>query len=296
MHILITGGTGLLGTALTEYWLEQGHQVTFLTRRPQRVHALWQGQVRALTTLSPKQPDPPYDAIINLAGAPIADRPWSQSRQAILRSSRVTFTQQLAESLSHWTRPPSVLLSASAIGIYGALSPIITMDEATQAGHDFAAQLCRDWENAASMVPAGRCCHLRTGLVLSPAGGILQRLILPAGWGIQMGAGTQGFSWIHISDWVSAVDWLLHHSAAQGPYNLTAPHPVSIMAFMEQLQRSQHIRQTLKLPVTLVKALFGRRAALLLEGPRVLPQRLLQAGFAFQYPDLESALPVLLPR
>ncbi|MGE3105077.1 MAG: TIGR01777 family oxidoreductase [Lysobacterales bacterium] len=293
MRILLTGGTGLLGRALCRRWLADGHRLTVLSRRPARVPERCGATVSALASLADWKPDQTFDALVNLAGEPIIDWPWTLARKQRLHASRIGLTETLSAAIARAEVKPSVLLSASAIGYYGDCGdrPI---DENAAAADDFAARLCADWEAVAAGVggPGLRVCQLRTGLVLSADGGLLARMAPAFRWGLgaRLGSGRQWMSWIHIDDWVAAVDFLLTRSDASGAFNLSAPAPVDNAEFTRQLAAHYGRRAPLVAPSGLLRLALGQRAQLLLGGQRVLPARLQALGFHFRHPDLATAL------
>lgn len=296
MNILLTGATGLLGRALCSALLAQGHRLTVLSRRAERVPALCGASVRAWRSLDDWTPGNDFDAIVNLAGAPIIDLPWSAARKERLWQSRVELTRQLVAAIKRAEHPPGVLLSASAIGYYGDRGETACSDKqpcASQA-EDFGARLCAAWEAAASDASGlgVRVCLLRTGLVLSSAGGLLRRLRLPfsLGLGGRLGQGQQWMSWIQLDDWVGAVLHLLHADALQGPFNLVAPHAVRNAEFTAALAAALHRPACLPVPAPLLQLLLGERAYLLLGGQRILPDRLLESGYRFRYDEIHAAL------
>lgn len=292
MQIFITGGTGLIGRALCQELLARNHQLTVLSRRPERVASLCGASVTAINSLTRWQPEH-YDAVINLAGEPIADARWSAARKQLLWQSRVTLTQQLVERMRQADKAPSILLSGSAIGYYGNTGNHY-LDEGCPAGHDFAAELCQAWEQTAQQATdlGVRVCLLRTGLVLSAQGGLLAKLRLPfqLGLGAQLGDGQQFMSWVHLQDHVAMLLQLLEQSSAQGAYNLTAPEPVTNRDFTAALGKALHRPTLLTAPKPVLKLLLGERAVLMLEGQRVLPKRLQDLGYRFAYPTLDLSL------
>lgn len=297
MKILLTGGTGFIGQALCPALLAAGHEVTVLSRKPASVAARCGAGVQALASLADWRPDRQFDAVINLAGEPIVDAAWSAARKQQLRASRIGLTQQLVARIAAAERRPTVLLSGSAIGIYGDAGAT-PCAETAPAAPDFAAQLCLDWEQAALAAETHgvRVCLLRTGLVLDPAGGLLQKM-LPAfrfGLGAKLGSGAQWMSWITRADYVAAVLALLADDQARGPFNLTAPEPVTNAEFTRVLARVLHRPALFSAPGPLLKLALGERAPMLLGGQRVLPARLEAAGFRFRQPELERALRELL--
>ncbi|MEI7455154.1 MAG: TIGR01777 family oxidoreductase [Nitrosomonadales bacterium] len=295
MNILMTGGTGLIGRALCKALLAEGHQLTVLSRQPATVPVICGDAVQALSSLDEWRSTQHFDAVINLAGAPIADAAWREARKQVLRGSRIGLTEKLVQRIACAAHKPTVLLSGSAVGYYGN-RPDVELDEQSAAGADFAARLCADWENAALQVEGVRVCLLRTGLVLSAQGGLLGRMLLPfkLAMGARLGNGRQGMSWVHIDDYVAMVLRLLHDEQLSGPFNMTAPHPVSNAEFTRQLAQAIGRPAMFVMPGCFLRWLMGERAVLLLEGQRVLPVRMQAAGFKFSYPDLTGALSAVL--
>lgn len=297
MRILITGGTGLIGRHLCKALLAEGHLLTVLSRRPATVAVKCGAAVQALASLSEWLPDRTFDAVINLAGEPIVDAYWSQQRKQVLRDSRIGLTGKLVQGIAAAKQKPSVLLSGSAVGYYGDGGDM-ELHENASAGNDFAAQLCVDWEAQALLAEkhGTRVCLLRTGLVLSKSGGLLERMLLPfkLGLGARLGSGRQWMSWIHIADYVASVLRLLNDDQMRGPFNMTAPRPVTNGEFTRTLAKSLHRPAFLFAPEPVLRLAMGERAALLLEGQRVLPAKLVAAGGQFTYPDLAGALDDLL--
>ena len=297
MNILITGGTGLIGRALCAALSRDGHALTVLSRKPRSVAVKCGPNVRALGSLDEWSPELYFDAIINLAGEPIADAAWTAARKKRLWDSRVTLTEQLVHHIAKAKQRPAVLLSGSAIGYYGD-SCDAELDEAGNAGADFAANLCVAWEAAAQK--AGqlgmRVCLLRTGLVFSADGGMLAKMRLPfaLGLGTRLGNGRQWMSWIHIDDYVAIVRLLLLHTAAEGPVNMTAPVPVTNAGFTTTLAHALHRPAFLAAPAAILKPLLGERSVLLLGGQKVLPRKVETLGYRFAQPTLVGALESLL--
>jgi hypothetical protein len=293
MHILLTGGTGLIGRALCRYWQAQGHQLSVWTRQPDKVAALCGPQVRAVKALQ-ELDQTPVDAVINLAGAPIADRPWSHKRKALLWSSRIALTETLLAWLESREHKPSVLVSGSAVGWYGDGGERELSEDSPPVNEDFASQLCIAWEETAQRAEAMgvRVVLVRTGLVLSPEGGFLSRLLLPfkLGLGGPIGNGRQWMPWIHIDDQIALIDFLVHQPGAQGPYNACAPKPVRNREFAKSLGRVLHRPALIPLPAFFLRLALGELSLLLLGGQRAVPARLLEAGFTFQFTDLSAAL------
>jgi len=297
MRILVTGGTGFLGRPLCAALVREGHAVTVLSRTPSGVADLCGAAVESLAGLDAWTPEITFDAVINLAGAPIVDVRWSESRKRLLRDSRIALTDALMRRLAACDRKPAVLLSGSAVGFYGDGGGL-ALDEHSPAGTDFAARLCADWETAASQATAFgvRVCFLRTGLVLHPSNGILGRMLLPfrLGLGGKLGTGTQWMSWIHRDDWIALAVRLLADRTAMGAFNLTAPAPVTNATFTRLLGRVLRRPVIFSAPEFLLRAALGERAQMLLAGQRALPRKAESLGFTFAHPELESVFRSLL--
>ena len=243
MHILLTGGTGLIGRALCAHWSEQGHRLTVWSRGPSKVARLCGADVRGIARLE-ELAEEPLDAVINLAGAPIADRPWSSKRKALLWDSRVALTERLLAWLEARPQRPRVLISGSAVGWYGDAGERELHESDAPVVEDFAAQLCGAWEETAQRAEAlgMRVVLLRTGLVLASDGGFLKRLLLPfrLGLGGPIGNGRQWMPWIHLQDQIGLIDFLLQRDDARGPYNACAPQPARNRDFARALGRALH--------------------------------------------------------
>lgn len=301
MRVLITGGTGFLGRALARRLAEAGYEVFVLSRRPERATlppgvqaARWDG--RSATGWGPLA-DGAF-ALINLAGESIGQR-WTEAAKRRIRESRLNAGRAVVEAVAAARAKPQVLLQASAVGYYGPRGEE-RLTEEDPPGSDFLARLAVDWEASTQPVEAMgvRRVILRTGLVLERDGGALARLLLPFRLfvGGPLGDGRQGWSWIHRADWVEAVRFLMERPDARGPYNLTAPQPVSNAEFSRTLGRVLGRPAWLPVPAFALRLVFGEGADFLLTGQFVLPRRLLEAGFTFRYPDLESALRAILGR
>ncbi|MDP2877794.1 MAG: TIGR01777 family oxidoreductase [Holophaga sp.] len=294
--IVIAGGTGLVGTHLTQALVRQGWNVHILSRSPQpsgdssiQIHG-WDDLPDLLEGAS---------ALINLAGEGIADHRWSQARKAALLESRINPTQRLVEALAIAKNPPPVFVNASAIGIYGthATTPV---DEHHLPGTGFLAELCQRWEAAADGALGLRVIKLRLGVVLAREGGALEKIVLPIRYfaGTALGTGRQGFSWIHIEDVVSLILEAIENPAYTGVMNATSPHPCS------NAELTRHIAKRLHRPVwpipgfitaTALKLLVGEMAEpMLLGGAYVLPAKAQALGFQFRFPTIEESLEDLL--
>ncbi len=296
-HVLITGGSGLIGRPLTTALLADEHAVTILTRSPERFRHRPGESVSLCAALSDAGANRPVDAVVNLAGARIVGARWTARRKQVLRASRIGLTEGLVDWMLRQEPPPGVLVSGSATGYYGDCGSR-PVDETHAPGDDFGAHLCRDWERAAQRaVDAGiRVACVRTGLVLSAGGGMLppMRLSFGLGLGARIGDGTQWMSWIHIDDHVAAIRHLLSRTESAGPYNLTAPGPVTNSEFSDTLAKTLRRPRLFVAPAPVLRAALGESAQLLLGGQKVLPERLTDEGFTFRFPDLPLALEDLL--
>lgn len=300
MHILLTGGTGLIGQHLCQVWRQLGHRLTVWSRRPEQVAKICGTGVRGVARLEDIADEDEVDAVVNLAGAPIADRPWTAARRNLLWTSRVTLTEQLLAWLERRERRPQVLISGSAVGWYGDGGERELTEASPPVKEDFASQLCIAWEETAQRAEALgiRVVLVRTGLVLAADGGFLSRLRLPykLGLGGPLGDGRQWMPWVHIDDQIGLIDFLLQHNEASGPYNACAPEPVRNREFAKRLGRTLHRPAFMPMPALLLKAGLGELSTLLLGGQRARPVRLLAAGFTFRFNDLQSALDNLSSR
>jgi uncharacterized protein len=296
MKIFMTGGTGFLGIALAQSFIEQGYAVTILSRSagkndrlPPRVSVIaadptkkgaWQQEAAA------------HDVIVNLAGASIFHR-WSKEYKEVMRRSRIDTTRNLVESLAAPGRTTKLLLSASAVGYYGSRGDE-ELDEASQPGNDFLAGLCREWEAAAAEAEqySIRVVRCRFGIVLGEGGGAFDKM-LPAfklGLGSPLGSGRQWFSWIHRQDLIRIFLFLLKNAELTGPVNCTAPNPVPNREMTELLGKALHRPVFMpRIPSFLLKSALGDLGAVVLESQRVLPRKLEAAGFLFEYPEIRKA-------
>ena len=298
MKVAVTGSSGLIGTALVASLRADGHEVIRLVRRPPRGadEARWDPRAAdaGLVPYAPGGLDG-LDACVHLAGAGVADRRWTARYKAEIRASRVLGTRALAGALAKLSPPPASLVAASAIGWYGDTGGR-EVDESAPAGQAFLARLVRDWEAAAGpAADAGiRVVHTRSGLVLTPRGGILARLLPLARLGLcpRFGSGRQVMSWISLSDEIGAIRFLLDRKDISGPVNLTAPAPVTNSEFTAALDAAVSRRDLpwLRVPAPALRLALGEAAVELLTSARVLPKRLQEAGYQFRHPTLPEAL------
>lgn len=292
-HVFITGGTGFIGQALCDWLDKQGYRITVFSRQSEdKVRELCGPRVKAIGKLGDLHHIGAIDAIINLAGENIASRRWTDLRKAELRASRIAFTRDLCRHIGNLTHKPAVMISGSAIGYYGD-SGNTELTEICMPGHDFAAQLCADWEHAAREAERQRIrvCLLRIGVVLSPKGGALARMLLPfkLGLGGIIGDGKQWMSWIDREDLCRLIQFLIENPVARGPVNAVAPYPATNRAFTHTLAESLRRPTLLPVPAKLLTLALGEAATLLLGSQRVMPEHALALGFRFQHESLESA-------
>lgn len=288
MRIAITGASGFLGTALAAFLSTGGHSVLRIGRGREN-DVPWdpsRGQLDAAALEG-------VDAVIHLAGSSVAER-WTAAHKRSIRESRLQSTQLLSQTIAKLARKPSVLISGSAIGIYGSRGDE-QLDESSALGDDFLADVGREWEaSTRAAEDAGvRVVHLRTGIVLNPSGGALAKMVTPfmAGVGGKLGSGKQWMSWISREDWIGAVNHALHTPSLRGPVNAVGPEPVTAATFAATLARVLGRPNLFPVPAIVLKTMFGEMAeGTILASQRVLPRRLLENGFTFAHPSLASAL------
>lgn len=295
VRVLVTGGSGFVGRQLVPSLVEAGAQVTVLTRSPARAAGVLPGVDLVADPKEAVRREPAV--VINLAGAGIADRPWTEARRRELLASRVAYTDRLCEAFV--AAPPRVLVSASAVGFYGP-SEDHRFVESDSVGEGFAADLCARWEQSALAFESlgTRVTLARIGLVLG-RGGLLARLRLPfsLGLGGPIGDGRQWMSWIHIDDVVALLQRLAEDDAMAGPVNLTAPNPVRNSEFTRALGAALRRPTVLPAPAPVLRLLLGQMAEeLLLAGAAVLPERAEASGHVFAYPRIDDALAAALTR
>jgi len=297
MTIVLAGGSGFLGRKLAARLEHDRHNVVILTRRPRANHrtdVAWEpdGSTGSLAGHLDG-----VDAVVNLVGEGIADRRWSSARKAALRDSRLLATRTLVRAMATCQTPPRIFVSASGVGYYGPRGDE-TITERAEPGADFLARLCVEWEQEARAAegPGTRVAMVRTGLVLDAKGGALPRM-LPAfklALGATIASGRQYMPWVHVSDWVSMVLWLIASDRAVGAFNVTAPEPVTNHEFTRALGRVLHRPAVFQAPAFVLKLALGEMASLLLTGQRVLPVHAEELGFRFGFRTLEPALEDIL--
>ncbi|RCS58691.1 TIGR01777 family protein [Parvibium lacunae] len=301
-HILITGGSGFIGQHLTRRWLGLGAKVTVLTRRPQKTQALYAGtdgyeRLQVVSALAAIEASERIDWVVNLAGAPILGPRWTAARQQTLLASRVQSTQALTAWLQTRSQLPRLVLSASAIGYYGIqpAGDMRSLAEDSPPQPIFMSTLCQRWEAAAQVGARWPVAIFRLGVVLGRQQALPMMLLpIKLGLGGRLGQGNQWLSWIHITDVVRAIEWLVQrHLQGEGisaVYNLTAPQPITQLEFAHTAGALYRRPVWFSTPAWSMRTLLGEQADLLLEGQRVVPQRLLNQGFVFDYPSLQVAL------
>ncbi|HGO5853459.1 TPA: TIGR01777 family oxidoreductase [Mannheimia haemolytica] len=294
MNILITGGTGFIGTELVKQLKTESHRLTLLTRdneaKSQDQQITYCYSLDAFADLND------FDAVINLAGEPIFDKRWTEEQKRKLIESRVKVTNKLSELIKASANPPHTFLSGSAIGIYGDLPPSANFyTESTACYQDcFANHLCQQWEEAALNAASDktRVCLIRTGTVLSPEGGAIKKMLplYQCGLGGKLGSGKQYWAWISLQDHVQAVIFLLKNANCSGAYNFVAPNPVKNEAFNRTFAKAVNRPAFFAAPEFALKLALGERACLLLDNQQLMPEKLLDAGFQFQNPILTEKL------
>jgi len=311
MKVVVSGSSGLIGMAFGGRLASTGDEMIRLVRRPAKAPGEFQWNPHAAGGGIDPAALEGADAVVHLAGAPIAAGRWTAARKREIRDSRIAGTSALVSALTAMEHPPPVLLSGSAIGYYGDTGGR-EVDESSAAGTGFLADVVRDWEQAADPARAAgiRTAHLRSGIVLDPGGGTLGKLLplFRLGLGIPLGSGAQYMSWITLADEVGAIRFLLGREDMRGPVNGTAPHPVTNAEFTDALNAALGRPTLLRLPVpglrlpgsvlhvptVALRVALGEVTGELLASARVVPRRLQQAGYEFRHPELGPALRAML--
>jgi uncharacterized protein len=303
MNIVVTGGTGFIGGVLCRSLVGEGHRVSILTRRPGQMSR--QPDARLNSVSWNAQDTGPWeqvlegaDAVINLAGAPIAEARWTDARKQLITDSRVLTTRLLVRAMSQRASKPATFISASGIGYYGA-SDDRRLDEGAPRGQGFLADLCLAWEAEALRAAefGTRVVLLRTGMVLDQDGGALAKMVLPfklyAGGPIM--PGTQWVSWIHRRDHIGLIQWALDNNGISGPLNAVAPEAVTMRDFCLKLGRALHRPSWFPVPEFLLKLALGELGSLMTTGQRVVPKKAIDERYVFQHARLDSALQAIFP-
>ncbi|HFO0790696.1 TPA: TIGR01777 family oxidoreductase, partial [Enterobacter hormaechei] len=264
MKILLTGGTGLIGRHLIPRLQALHHDITVVTRSPEKARQVLGASVEIWKGLAERQDLNGFDAVINLAGEPIADKRWTEEQKQRLCSSRWNMTERLVELIRNSETPPSVLISGSATGYYGDLGEVVVTEE-EPPHNEFTHKLCAQWERIACAAQSDRTrvCLLRTGVVLAPKGGILGKMLPPfkMGLGGPIGNGRQYLAWIHIDDMANGILWLLDNDL-RGPFNMVSPYPVRNEQFAHALGHALHRPAVLRVPATAIRLLMGESSVL----------------------------------
>ena len=304
MRIVVSGGTGFIGRSLCASLCQEGHRVTLLTRRKEEAQRSCGSTVTAVEWNGREAGAWEHclegaDAIINLAGAPIADGRWTEARKRLLTESRVLTTRLLVEAMSRRSSKPRTLVSASGIGYYGASDDRI-LDESAARGQGFLADLCLAWETEARRASecGVRVVMLRTGMVLEQDGGALPKMLLPFRLftGGPIMPGTQWVSWIHRRDHIGLTQWALTTPSVSGPVNVVAPEAVTMNRFCKGLGRVLHRPSWLPVPGFVLSLALGELGTLMTTGQRVSPTKALSGGYVFHYPMLETALRAIVTK
>jgi uncharacterized protein (TIGR01777 family) len=300
MNITVTGGNGFIGRHLVDGLVADGHSVRVLGRNPHRnlpssvSFFRWDATREEL----PAESIADADAIVNLAGEPIAQI-WTRQAKIGIRESRVSGTRRLVQAFSRLSKRPGVLVSASAVGYYGARNAEV-LTETSAPGHGFLAEVCTAWEREADAAEGLgiRVVKLRNGVVLSKDGGALEQMLRPFKMGVggKLGTGKQWMSWIHIDDAVGLIRFALDQPLFRGAANATAPNPVTNADFTRSLSHALHRPAFLSVPAFALKTLLGEMSHVLLDSQRVLPREAEAAGYAFRYRELNPALEQIFAR
>jgi len=299
MKILVTGATGLIGRQLCKSLKGEGHSVIALSRAPEKAEGLAADEILKWDSMSgppPSESLSQVEAIVHLAGEPVADHKWTDEQKNRIRASRVTSTRNIIAGIRDASPRPAVLVSASAVGFYGDRGDE-TLDENSSAGRGFLSEVCQEWEReaAAATELEVRAAIVRIGVVLSPEGGALKKMLTPFKLfaGGPLASGRQWFPWIHIDD----IAGILRHAlfgSVSGAINATAPECVTNAEFSRALGRALHRPAFMPTPEFALRMVFGERADVLLMSNRVSPKVALDTGYNFQFPNLAPALEDLL--
>jgi uncharacterized protein (TIGR01777 family) len=298
MKIIVAGGTGMIGSALIQRLIQFDYQVVLLTRKSASSLNPFTSNVTVESWSSGKELAKIVngsEAVVNLSGESIGSKRWTPRQKERILASRIEATRTMVEAIETSHTPPPVLLNASAVGYYGNV-PDDEVTESTNCGSGFLAEVCSRWEAEAGKVTNHhvRSVLLRTGIVLDKRSGALQKLLLPfkAFIGGRLGSGRQWFPWIHLEDEVSAILHAINHQEVTGPLNLAAPHSVTMSQFCTTLGKALHRPSWIPVPSIALKSLLGAEMAeeLILGGQKVIPKKLLDSGFKFRYPTVETAL------
>ncbi|QIK54536.1 TIGR01777 family protein [Dysgonomonas sp. HDW5B] len=297
MKIFITGGTGLVGSHLISRLLQEDHTITVLSRNIEKAQAILGNNLEFCDSLEKLTSLDEYDAVINLAGEPIAGKRWTELQKQRLCQSRWQITKKLTQLIKSGENPPQIFISGSAIGYYGNKEDVIITED-TEPHEEFTNKLCKAWEAFAMEAESSktRVCLLRTGIVLSSKGGMLAKIlpIFKLGLGGTMGSGKQYISWIHIEDMVGIINFLLTAPQIKGAVNMTSPTPVTNKEFSKTLAKVLKRPCIFNVPSVIISLFMGEASTLLLDGQRAIPKKLELNKYQFRYKDIQSALANIL--
>lgn len=292
-NVLITGGSGFIGRALCRRLIEEGHSLTVLSRSPGSIEQICGPSVKGVASLDDLEGEASPDIIINLAGAPVADRRWSSARKELLIKSRIDTTRNIISYIEKAAKKPCRLISASAVGYYGDGGDKI-IDEESPVHDEFTHQLCNRWEAEAMRAKESgvSVAILRIGLVIGEGGGFLGKMLLPfkLGLGGRLGSGDQWVPWIHIDDIVGLIMFLIERDDLEGPFNGVSPEPARNRDFTKTLAGVLNRPAIFPVPSFFLKLALGEMSRLLLTGQRALPKRAMAEGYTFAFTKLEDAL------
>jgi uncharacterized protein len=290
LKVVIAGGSGFIGKAISEYFANNRHDVYILTRRQQTLtpernitNIEWMTGTFKLTSALEGA-----DVFINLAGESINSGRWNEKRKQQILQSRLLASEELLDIIKNLTNKPKLLINASAIGYYGVSDTLTFSEESQSIGHDFLAETVKQWENTTSKAQTYgvQTVFCRFGIVLARTGGALPKMVLPYQFyiGGKLGRGTQWVSWIHIEDMVRAIHFIIENNTIEGAVNFTAPEPVTMDEFGKNISKVLNRPHWLPTPGFALKFVLGEMSMLMLEGQRVVPKKLLDYGFEFKYP------------
>ncbi|PHS22551.1 MAG: TIGR01777 family protein [Methylophaga sp.] len=291
MNILITGGTGFIGTALCSRLLEENNKIVVLSRYPKKIKP----PIKAISDLNDLKDSDIFDIVVNLAGEPIANKRWSDKQKHQIFSSRIDITEKLISYFEKLENKPKLLISGSAIGYYGIDRTDNVIEEKEKGDNSFSSQLCQKWEAVALKAEklGIRTCLLRTGIVLGKNGGALSKMLPPFKMylGGKIGHGKQWMSWIHIDDLIGIILHCINHDNLTGAVNGTSPNPVTNQVFTKTLGMLLKRPTILPMPAIVVKLLMGQMGEeLLLAGKKIAPKKALDADYTFKYETLKESL------